>query len=116
VEDKQMIQIVVPGPGAFVRWRETVYVETVPILTPFMLYVFNNGGIWHRQPVAQLHMTSEDHQVGYYQQLCYFGEEGKDAGHDYQIVALLSRMTLPGELFELPANIYHSNVVPVTRR
>lgn len=110
----EVLSIVSPFPGALVRWRTTVFVHTQPVRVPFMLYVFQNDNVWHRQPVPAFRGHAAE--VGMYEQRCYFGDEGTDTGKNYQIVALLSHRELPGILETLPADILHSEIVNVVRR
>lgn len=110
----ESLTIVSPFPHTVVGWRETVFVHTTPVHVPFMLYVFQNDGVWHRQPVPAFRGRVVPNQ-GLYEQRCYFGDESMDAGKDYAVVAVLSHQQLPGLFDALPTDIPCSNIVSVTR-
>ena len=110
---QEHLSIVAPLPGALVRWRTTVFVHTQPVKVPFMLYVFQNDNLWHRQPVPILRGQAEG--VGMYIMRCYFGEEFEPTNKNYQVVALLSHAELPGLLEDLPVGLERSEVVSVVR-
>ena len=112
----ESLKIIAPLPGAVVPWRQTVIVHTTPVEVPFMLYVFQNDGVWHRQPVPEFRGRLTPNQ-GMYEQRCYFGEEGTDVGKDYAVVAVLSHHELPPILESLlPLGTAFSNIVSVTRK
>ena len=112
----ETLHITAPGEGALVRWRSLVFITTVPIKTPFMVYVFNEGHVWHRQPVPILRAHNLVRNEGYYEVRGYFGSEGELGQRDYEVVAVLSHRQLPSILAELPADMGHSNIVSVLRR
>jgi hypothetical protein len=115
----ETMTIISPTPGALVRWREVVFVQTTPVKVPFMLYVVQEDDLWHRQPVPIFRGALTGTHTGLWEARCYFGLDQPRMGQHYAIAAVLSHDELPHQMESLPESrqqAQHSPIVQVIRR